>query len=112
MRRGEEKRVVESWGRQRVEKNDDDCCPLPYTVRTASFLITGATYASFFLFFLRWMLQEMLALRPAPPSATHLHSLTTLTHSLTHIYVYIYISLSPSAEAGALAAMQESAQPV
>lgn len=61
------------------------------------------------------MLQEMLALRPAPPSATHLHS---LTHSLTHIYVcmytyiFIYISLSPSAEAGALAAMQESAKPV
>lgn len=62
----------------------------------------------FCFFFLQSMLQEMLALRPAPPSATHLHS---LTHSLnSHIYVDIYIS--PSAEAGALAAMQESAKPV
>lgn len=42
----------------------------------------------FCFFFLRWMLQEMLALRPAPPSATHLHS---LTHSHTYMYVYIYI---------------------
>lgn len=52
------------------------------------------------------------------PSGTAICDSLTLTHSLTHIYVCIhiyvdiYISLSPSAEAGALAAMQESAKPV
>lgn len=41
------------------------------------------------------MLQEMLALRPAPPSATHLHSLThSRTYMYVYIYIYIYISLS------------------
>lgn len=80
-------------GRQRVEKNDD-CCPLPYTVRTLSFLITGATYASFVFLLLTMMLQEMLALRPAPPSATHLHSHShPLSHSHICMYTYIFIYL-------------------
>lgn len=48
------------------------------------------TPSFFCFFFLRWMLQEMLALRPAPPSATYSHSL----HSLTYMYIYIYLSLS------------------
>lgn len=47
----------------------------------------------FCFFFLRWMLQEMLALRPAPPSATHLHSLTHTYTQLTYICRYIYLSI-------------------
>lgn len=104
-RRG--KKVVESW----VESRNDDCCPLPYTVRTACFLITGATYASF-VFLLLTIDATGNARSPSGTAICDSLTLTHYTHSLTHIYVDIYISLSPSAEAGALAAMQESAQPV
>lgn len=102
-------------GRQRVEEMMIVVLfPLYRTDSFFSQVITGATHGFFFFVSSSYdgcyLLQEMLALRPAPPSATYLHSLTTLTHSLTHIYVDIYIS--PSAEAGALAAMQESAKPV
>lgn len=41
------------------------------------------------------MLQEMLALRPAPPSATHSH-LHTHSHICISTYIYIHISLSLS----------------
>lgn len=49
------------------------------------------------------------------PSGTAICDSLSLTHSLTHTlnsHIYVDIYLSPSAEAGALAAMQESAKPV
>lgn len=81
--------------------------------RTDSFfsqVITGATYA--FFFFVSSSYDDATG-NARSPSGTAICDSLTLTYTLTHIYVYVYIylSLSPSAEAGALAAMQESAKP-
>lgn len=101
-------------GRQRVEKMM--IVVLSPLYRTDSFfsqVITGATHAFFFLFLLLTMDATGNA---RSPSGTAICDSLTLTHSHTHIYVcihiylYISLSLSPSAEAGALAAMQESAK--
>lgn len=80
-------------GRQRVEKIM--IVVLYPLYRTDSFFSNhwcDPRLLFFCFFFLRWMLQEMLALRPAPPSATHLHSLTQ-SLTLTYICRYIYLSI-------------------
>lgn len=78
-RRG--KKVVESWAERESRKNDD-CCPLPYTVRTLSFLITGATYAFFFLFLL---LTIDATGNARSPSGTAICDSLTLTHTYTQL---------------------------
>lgn len=101
-------------GRQRVEKMM--IVVLSPLYRTDSFfsqVITGATHA--FFFFVSSSYDDATG-NARSPSGTAICDSLTLTHSLTHtlnshIYVYVDIYISPSAEAGALAAMQESAKP-
>lgn len=100
-------------GRQRVEKMM--IVVLSPLYRTDCFFSNH--WCDLRLLFFWFLLLTMDATGNArSPSGTAICDSLTLTHSLTYmyiyIYIYIYISLSPSAEAGALAAMQESAKPV
>lgn len=113
LRRGEGKKGRRKLGRQRVEKMM--IVVLSPLYRTDSFF-SNHWCDPRLLFFVSSSYNRCY--RKCSLSVRHRHLRLTYTHSLTHThicmytYIFIYISLSPSAEAGALAAMQESAKPV